>query len=69
MRSSRKRVFSMRRLLQRSLWVNPASLTLACLAAVLSVYAYDLHIFELIEMKTYDLRFVSQGPEKPSPAG
>jgi adenylate cyclase len=52
---------------QRSFWINPAALMLGSLAAVLALYNFNPHILELIELKTYDLRFVSRGPLKPTP--
>ena len=68
MRRPRKPSFSIKRLVRRSFWVNPASLMVASLVAVLTLYGLDVHILELIELKTYDLRFVSRGAQKPSPA-
>ncbi len=68
MRGSRKRRFSVKRLFTRSFWLNPASLMVASLIAVLVLYSLHVRILELIELKTYDLRFVSRGPLKPSPA-
>src|SRR5262249_4101996 len=68
MRGLRERRWWMGRLLKRSFWPNPASLMLAGLLAVLILYKLDIHIFELIELRTYDLRFISRGPQKPSPA-
>ncbi len=65
---ARARLPSIRRRLRRSLWLNPASLMIAGLVAVLVLYGLQIHILELIELKTYDLRFVSRGPLKPSPA-
>src|SRR5437867_11635486 len=53
---------------QRSFWINPASLMLGALVTVLVLYGFNVHILELIELKTYDLRFVSRGPLKPAPA-
>jgi adenylate cyclase len=41
---------------------------IAGLLAVLVLYAARVPILELIELKTYDLRFVSRGPLTPSPA-
>jgi adenylate cyclase len=38
------------------------------LLVVVALYALDVPILELIELKTYDLRFVSRGPQTPSPA-
>ena len=63
MRRPRKPSFSIKRLVRRSFWVNPASLMVASLVAVLTLYGLDVHILELIELKTYDLRFVSRGAQ------
>src|SRR5919106_2082858 len=59
---------SIKPLLRRSFWINPAALMVACLVAVLLVYGLDVHILELIELKTYDLRFASRGAQAASPA-
>ncbi|HEU4368819.1 MAG TPA: CHASE2 domain-containing protein [Methylomirabilota bacterium] len=53
---------------RRSVWINPAALMVYSLIAVVTVYTLNVHIIELIELKTYDLRFLSRGPENPSPA-
>ena len=68
MKRVRKRGVSIRRLLQRSVWINPASLVIVSLVAVLVVYGLHVDLLELMELKTYDLRFVSRGPLAPSPA-
>jgi adenylate cyclase len=68
MRRYFRRSFWLRRFLKRSFWINPASLTLGTVVAVLVLYGFNVHILELIELKTYDLRFVSRGTLKPSPA-
>jgi adenylate cyclase len=68
MRRLRIRAALIKRLLKRSFWINPASLMVASLLAVLTLYGLDVPILHLIELKTYDLRFVSRGPQKPSPA-
>src|SRR4029450_5733522 len=68
MRVIRRRAISFKRLRTRSFWLNPPALMVASLLAVLTLYGLNVHILELIELKTYDLRFVSRGPEKPSPA-
>ena len=67
MRLLRSRL-SITRVFKRSRWVNPASLMVASLLAVLTLYGLDIPILELLELKTYDLRFVSRGALKPSPA-
>jgi adenylate cyclase len=68
MRRFRVRRFSLRPLLHRALRINPASLVLGSLVAVFVLYGLNPRILELIELKTYDLRFVSRGPQKPTPA-
>jgi CHASE2 domain-containing sensor protein len=64
----RERVHLIGHLLRRSFWINPASLMLASLLAVLALYGFDIPILELLELKTYDLRFVSRGVQKAAPA-
>jgi adenylate cyclase len=59
---------SLKSLFKRSVWINPAALMVYSLLAVVTVYALDIPILELIELKTYDLRFLSRGPRTPSPA-
>ena len=63
-----RRIVWLTHLGRRGFWLNPASLMVAGLLAVLVLYSLNVHILELIELKTYDLRFVSRGPEKPSGA-
>jgi adenylate cyclase len=58
----------MRALFTRVLWVRPLALMLATMVAVLLLYGLRVHILEVIELKTYDLRFLSRGPLSPSPA-
>src|SRR2546430_17643381 len=48
--------------------INPASLTLAVLVLVVPLFLSGAPILDLIELKTYDLRFLSRGPRRPSPA-
>src|SRR2546427_3634322 len=56
--------------LARRSWprINPASLTLAVLLLVVLLFLSGAPILDLIELKTYDLRFLSRGPRQPSPA-
>jgi adenylate cyclase len=68
MKLPRLRRFSLKSLFKRSVWINPATLMVYSLIAVVAVYTLDIHILELIELKTYDLRFLSRGDRKPSPA-
>jgi len=48
--------------------INPASLTLAVLLLVVLLFLSGAPILDLIELKAYDLRFLSRGPRPPSPA-
>src|SRR4030095_12530111 len=56
------------RRLKSLLSINPATLTLFSLLLVLMLFFSGPPIFELIELKTYDLRFLSRGYVQPSPA-
>src|SRR5438093_1927782 len=57
------------KLLRRSwLRINPASLTLAALLLAVLLFRSGAPILDLIELKTYDLRFLSRGSRQPSPA-
>jgi adenylate cyclase len=48
--------------------INPFSLTLAAIFAVILLFRAHIPILDLIELKTYDLRFLSRGSVQPSPA-
>jgi adenylate cyclase len=48
--------------------INPASLTLCTILVVIMLFLFGTPIFDLIELKTYDLRFLSRGSLQPSPA-
>src|SRR2546422_2656319 len=56
--------------LPRRSWlrINPASLTLAVVLLVVLLFLSGAPILDLIELKAYDLRFLSRGPRPPSPA-
>src|SRR5438552_6137277 len=57
------------RCLLRSLFsLNPASLTLSTILLIITLFFSGLPILDLIELKTYDLRFLSRGHVPPSPA-
>ncbi|MBN1850272.1 MAG: adenylate/guanylate cyclase domain-containing protein [Deltaproteobacteria bacterium] len=47
--------------------VNPISITIGLTILVLIIFAMGISLFESIELKTYDLRLLSRGTEKPSP--
>jgi adenylate cyclase len=48
--------------------INPVPLTLGTILVVVTLYAFGIPILDLIELKTYDLRFLSRGHLPPSPA-
>jgi len=48
--------------------VNPFSLTVLSAAVTLALFAFHFPILDLIELQTYDLRVVSRGTRRPSPA-
>ena len=48
--------------------IRPASLTLGTICVVVGLFVYGVPILDLIELKTYDLRFVPRGHMPPSPA-
>ena len=47
--------------------LNPTSITTGIIILVLAMFLIGVPIFELVELKTYDIRFTSRGVEKPSP--
>jgi adenylate cyclase len=49
-------------------FINSVSLTLGTILAVILLFRSQVPVFELIELKTYDLRFLSRGQMPPSPA-
>jgi len=51
-----------------SLPVPPAFLTLGSILLVVILFVSGTPILDLIELKTYDLRFLSRGQLQPSPA-
>jgi adenylate cyclase len=48
--------------------INPVSLTLGIILVVVVLLFSGVPIFDLIELKTYDLRVVSRGDRQPAPA-
>ena len=48
--------------------VNPASLTICTILLVVILFLTGTPILDLIELKTYDLRFLSRGQIQPTPA-
>ena len=47
--------------------INPFTLTVATTLLTISLFFAGIAIFDLVELKTYDLRFRSRGPLHPSP--
>ncbi len=47
--------------------INAASLTFSTILLVVILFHVGIPILDLIELKTYDLRFLSRGPLHPSP--
>ena len=48
--------------------LNPTSIITGIIIVVLALFLIGIPIFELMELKSYDIRFTSRGVEKPSPA-
>src|ERR671925_860382 len=48
--------------------INPASLTVGTICVVVVLFVVGIPLLDLIELKTYDLRFVPRGHVPPSPA-
>jgi adenylate cyclase len=57
----------MRCLLRALFSLNPASLTLGTIFLVVALFCSGPPILDLIELKTYDLRFLSRGHVQPAP--
>lgn len=57
----------MRAALQSLFSINPVSLTLGTILLVVALFVSNTPILDLIELKTYDLRFLSRGHVQPSP--
>jgi CHASE2 domain-containing sensor protein len=47
-------------------YINPASITLAVICLVVTLFLSGNPILDLIELKTYDLRFRPRGQLQPS---
>jgi len=46
--------------------ISPASITVILTVLVLVLFFVGVPILDIVELKTYDLRFLSRGPVKPS---
>jgi adenylate cyclase len=58
----------MKKFLRSFLSFNPVSITAVLIALVIILYIIRISIFELIELKTFDIRFKWRGVKTPSPA-
>jgi adenylate cyclase len=56
-----------KKFLKSFLSINPTSITIGLTFIVLILFGFGIAIFELIELKTYDLRFRARGIKQPSP--
>jgi len=57
----------MRKILKTFLSLNPTSITTGLTILVIVLFQAGIPILDLVELKTFDLRFISRGVEKPSP--
>ncbi len=57
----------MKRSLKSIFSINPFTLTAATTLLTIGLFFAGISIFDLVELKTYDLRFRSRGPLNPSP--
>ncbi|MGB6382280.1 MAG: CHASE2 domain-containing protein, partial [Syntrophobacteria bacterium] len=48
--------------------INPVSLTFCTILLVVVLFRTDAPLLNMIELKTYDLRFLSRGQIEPTPA-
>jgi adenylate cyclase len=58
----------MKRRLRTLAALSPVSLTVGSLIVVLCLFLIGVPILDFLELKTYDLRFVSRGPRPPAPS-
>ncbi|MGB5619086.1 MAG: CHASE2 domain-containing protein, partial [Desulfobacterales bacterium] len=56
----------MRKLFARFITINPFSITLTSIMLVIVLFFTGVPILEFIELKSYDLRFLSRKLQKPS---
>ena len=58
----------MKKSLKRIFKISPSTLMCVCIVLVLVLFYVEIPILQLIELKTYDLRFKSRGVKVPSPS-
>jgi adenylate cyclase len=57
----------MKKFIKLFLSLNPFSITISLTILIIILFFIGVPIFDLVELKTYDLRFLSRGIEKASP--
>jgi len=57
----------MKKALKRFFSLNPVSLTILATLLVLVLFVVQVDLFEIVELKTYDFRFLSRGAKSPRP--
>ena len=57
----------MKKAFERFLSLNPVSLTFLLTLLVLVLFVVQVDLFEIVELKTYDFRFLSRGAKSPRP--
>ena len=57
----------MEKTLKRFFSLNPVSLTVLLTLLILSLFVVQVDLFEIVELKTYDFRFLSRGAKSPRP--
>jgi adenylate cyclase len=57
----------MKKALKRLFSLNPVSLTTLLTLLVLVLFVVQVDLFEIVELKTYDFRFLSRGAKSPRP--
>ena len=57
----------MKRRIKSTLSVRPASITVVLTLLMLVLFLMGIPILDIVELKTFDLRFLSRGVEKPAP--
>ncbi len=57
----------MKKALKRFFSLNPVSLTILLALLVLALFVMQVDLFEIVELKTYDFRFLSRGAKTPRP--
>ncbi len=57
----------MKKALKRFFSLNPGSLTVLLTLLILALFVVQVDLFEIVELKTYDFRFLSRGAKSPRP--